>query len=99
MFGSQSRPADRTGSSFPNEPVKDAPKMADQAKYRPLKPSEPVWKSTEPSRTFAAQIGLPGPTAVVDRHFRGAGTPSWAIVAEVDRTVVVRKDAAAQGEQ
>jgi len=51
MFGSQSRPADRTGSSFPNEPVKDAPKMADQAKYRPLKPSEPVWKSTEPSRT------------------------------------------------
>jgi predicted O-methyltransferase YrrM len=32
--------------------------------------------------------GLPGPTAVVARHFRGAGR-RWAIVAEADRTVVV----------
>jgi hypothetical protein len=35
--------------------------------------------------------GLPGPTAVVTRHFRGAGTPGWEIVAEADRTVVVRR--------
>jgi predicted O-methyltransferase YrrM len=36
--------------------------------------------------------GLPGPTAVVARRFREAGaTPGWAIVAEADRTVVVRR--------
>ncbi|HEY4809808.1 MAG TPA: class I SAM-dependent methyltransferase [Solirubrobacteraceae bacterium] len=35
--------------------------------------------------------GLPGPTAVVSRLFRGAGTPGWEIVAEADRTVVVRR--------
>jgi predicted O-methyltransferase YrrM len=35
--------------------------------------------------------GLPGPTAVVTRHFRGAGTPGWEIVTEADRTVVVRR--------
>jgi predicted O-methyltransferase YrrM len=35
--------------------------------------------------------GLPGPTAVVGRHFRSAGTPGWEIVAEADRTVVVRR--------
>jgi cytoskeletal protein CcmA (bactofilin family) len=51
MFGSQSRPADRGGSSLPNEPAKDARKMADQVNNRHLKPTEPVWKSTEPSRT------------------------------------------------
>ena len=35
--------------------------------------------------------GLPGPTAVVTRHFRGAGTPGWEIAAEADRTVAVRR--------
>jgi predicted O-methyltransferase YrrM len=35
--------------------------------------------------------GLPGPTAVVTRHFRGEGTPGWEIIAETDRTVVVRR--------
>lgn len=35
--------------------------------------------------------GLPGPTAVVTRHFRGGGTPGWEIVAEADRTVAVRR--------
>ena len=36
--------------------------------------------------------GLPGPTAVVSRHFRsGGGTPGWEIVAEADRTVAVRR--------
>ncbi len=35
--------------------------------------------------------GLPGPTAVVTRHFRYEGTPGWEIVAEADRTVVVRR--------
>jgi hypothetical protein len=35
--------------------------------------------------------GLPGPSAVVARHFRGAGTPGWEIAAEVDRTVVVAR--------
>jgi predicted O-methyltransferase YrrM len=40
--------------------------------------------------------GLPGPTAVVTRLFRAgkgadAGTPGWEIVAEADRTVVVRR--------
>jgi predicted O-methyltransferase YrrM len=36
--------------------------------------------------------GLPGPTAVVDRTFRGADqAPGWEIVAEVDRTVAVRR--------
>ncbi|MGD0453208.1 MAG: class I SAM-dependent methyltransferase [Solirubrobacteraceae bacterium] len=37
--------------------------------------------------------GLPGPTAVVTRHFRGAGTRGWEIVAEADRTVVVARTA------
>jgi len=37
--------------------------------------------------------GLPGPTAVVTRHFRGAGTPGWEILAEADRTVVVARTA------
>jgi predicted O-methyltransferase YrrM len=35
--------------------------------------------------------GLPGPTAVVTRRFRGAGTPGWEIAAEADRTVAVRR--------
>jgi predicted O-methyltransferase YrrM len=36
--------------------------------------------------------GLPGPTAVVDRTFRGAHpAPGWEIVAEVDRTVAVKR--------
>ena len=36
--------------------------------------------------------GLPGPTAVVTRHFRaGSGVPGWEIVAEADRTVAVRR--------
>jgi predicted O-methyltransferase YrrM len=40
--------------------------------------------------------GLPGPTAVVTRHFRSAGgTPGWEIVAEADRTVAVRRVATA----
>jgi predicted O-methyltransferase YrrM len=33
--------------------------------------------------------GLPGPSAVVARHFRGEGTPGWKLLAEADRTVVV----------
>jgi predicted O-methyltransferase YrrM len=34
--------------------------------------------------------GLPGPTAVVQRHFRSEeATPGWEIAAEADRTVVV----------
>ena len=36
--------------------------------------------------------GLPGPTAVVLRHFRtGGGSPGWGIAAEADRTVAVRR--------
>jgi len=36
--------------------------------------------------------GLPGPTAVVVRHFRsGGGSPGWEIAAEDDRTVAVRR--------
>jgi predicted O-methyltransferase YrrM len=36
--------------------------------------------------------GLPGPTAVVVRHFRGdGGSPGWEIVAEADRTVAVQR--------
>lgn len=39
--------------------------------------------------------GLPGPTAVVDRLFRGPGAiPGWEIAAEVDRMVAVRRLAA-----
>jgi predicted O-methyltransferase YrrM len=41
--------------------------------------------------------GLPGPTAVVERHFRSAEattTPGWKITAEADRTVVVTRAAA-----
>jgi hypothetical protein len=41
--------------------------------------------------------GLPGPTAVVSRHFRGAGTPGWEIVAEADRTVAVRRNGGDRG--
>ena len=33
--------------------------------------------------------GLPGPTAVVARHFRGAASAEWEMLAEADRTVVV----------
>lgn len=36
--------------------------------------------------------GLPGPTAVVARHLRGAGEPGWTIADEADRTVAVRRD-------
>jgi len=37
--------------------------------------------------------GLPGPTRVVDELFRGPQPlPGWSIVAEVDRTVAVRRD-------
>jgi hypothetical protein len=36
--------------------------------------------------------GLPGPSAVVDRHFRDGGTPDWGIVAEADRTVVLERN-------
>jgi predicted O-methyltransferase YrrM len=35
--------------------------------------------------------GLPGPTAVVARHFRAGDTPGWEIAAEADRTVAVRR--------
>jgi len=35
--------------------------------------------------------GLPGPSALVARRFRGEGTPGWEIVAEADRTVAVRR--------
>jgi predicted O-methyltransferase YrrM len=36
--------------------------------------------------------GLPGPTAVVARHFRSPGAePGWRVAAEVDRTVVVQR--------
>jgi predicted O-methyltransferase YrrM len=36
--------------------------------------------------------GLPGPTAVVTRHFRtGGGVSGWEMVAEADRTVAVRR--------
>jgi hypothetical protein len=35
--------------------------------------------------------GLPGPTAVVTRLFRGDGTPGWELAGEADRTVAVRR--------
>jgi predicted O-methyltransferase YrrM len=35
--------------------------------------------------------GLPGPTAVVDRHLRAATAGEWAIEREADRTVVARR--------
>ncbi len=35
--------------------------------------------------------GLPGPTAVVTRLFRGAGMDGWQLEAEADRTVVVAR--------
>jgi predicted O-methyltransferase YrrM len=35
--------------------------------------------------------GLPGPTAVVTRHFRAGGTPGWELLCEADRTVAVRR--------
>ncbi len=35
--------------------------------------------------------GLPGPSAVVARHFRTAVTPGWEILAEADRTVAVAR--------
>jgi MMP 1-O-methyltransferase len=35
--------------------------------------------------------GLPGPTAVVARHFRVAEQPRWKILAEADRTVAVTR--------
>ena len=35
--------------------------------------------------------GLPGPTGLVARLFRGGGEPGWAIAAEADRTVALRR--------
>jgi predicted O-methyltransferase YrrM len=35
--------------------------------------------------------GLPGPTQVVTRHFRGGAVAGWEIVAEADRTVSVQR--------
>ncbi len=35
--------------------------------------------------------GLPGPTAVVARRFRGGAETGWTILAEADRTVVVAR--------
>jgi predicted O-methyltransferase YrrM len=35
--------------------------------------------------------GLPGPTAVVSRHFRHGSTAGWELLAEADRTVAVRR--------
>jgi len=35
--------------------------------------------------------GLPGPTAVVDRHLRSGPTAGWGIEAEADRSVAVRR--------
>ena len=47
------------------------------------------------ARRPAGGRGLPGPTAVVERHFRSADatttTPGWEITAEADRTVVVTR--------
>jgi predicted O-methyltransferase YrrM len=41
--------------------------------------------------------GLPGPTAVVDRYFRGDGAlADWQIAEEADRSVAVRRRAAPQ---
>jgi MMP 1-O-methyltransferase len=37
--------------------------------------------------------GLPGPTAVVARRFRGGAEPGWEILTEADRTVVVARAA------
>jgi Methyltransferase domain len=37
--------------------------------------------------------GLPGPTAVIARHFRGGGAQSWKILDEADRTVVIARSA------
>ncbi|HEX3433891.1 MAG TPA: class I SAM-dependent methyltransferase [Solirubrobacteraceae bacterium] len=39
--------------------------------------------------------GLPGPTAVVARHLRGAGAGEWTIVDEADRTVAARRNGGA----
>ncbi len=39
--------------------------------------------------------GLPGPTAVVARHLRGAGGGAWTIVDEADRTVAARHNGGA----
>jgi Methyltransferase domain len=37
--------------------------------------------------------GLPGPTAVVTRHFRAGAPPGWEIAEEADRTVTVCRTA------
>jgi hypothetical protein len=37
--------------------------------------------------------GLPGPTAVVRRHFRAGALPGWQIAEEADRTVTVSRTA------
>jgi predicted O-methyltransferase YrrM len=39
--------------------------------------------------------GLPGPTAVVARHLRGAAAGEWTIVDEADRTVAARRNGGA----
>jgi len=49
MFGSQSRPAAPQVGSAASERAKEVPKLADPAANRQLKPTEPVWKTAEPS--------------------------------------------------
>jgi cytoskeletal protein CcmA (bactofilin family) len=51
MFGSQTRPRAQVGSSTREQPKNSS--STDQADRKPLRPTEPVWKTTEPPHSAA----------------------------------------------
>ena len=51
MFGSQTRPGAQVGSSTREQPKNSS--STDQADRKPLRPTEPVWKTTEPPHSAA----------------------------------------------
>jgi len=88
MFGSQARWAQPVGSSA-REETKEA-KPTDVAEKKPLLPTEPVWKKTEPLLSSAPPPPLPRPEAEPQADSR---------VTEADvRTLIIGPSVSVKGE-
>ena len=86
MFGSQARSAPQVGSLAREETKENKP--ADVAEKKQLKPTEPVWKATEPLRSAAA----PAPRAEAEPQARSGET-------EADvRTLIIGPGVSVKGE-
>src|SRR5437588_12956714 len=86
MFGSQTRQATQVSSSARDEAKENKP--ADVAEKKQLKPTEPVWKATEPLRSAAA----PAPRAEAEPQARSGET-------EADvRTLIIGPGVSVKGE-